>query len=75
MDGLRDRVLETVAAPDLLQAGDLGEILAVRWYASTPLTSKFLVTAYREVNPLDGFVVTAYLTRRPSDRRMTLWKR
>ena len=71
----RDRVLETVADPDLLLAGDLSEILAVRWYAQTPLTSKFLVVAYRETDPSDGFVLTAYLTSRPSQRRTTLWKR
>ena len=71
----RDRVLETAEDPDLLQAGDLAEILAVRWYAQTPLTGKFLVVAYRETDPTDGFVLTAYLTSRPSQRRTTLWKR
>jgi hypothetical protein len=72
---MRDQVLETMTDPDTVQAGDAGELLAIRWYAATPLTSKFLVAAYREVSPTDGFVVTAYLTRRPSERRTTLWKR
>ncbi len=71
----RDRVLETVAEPDLIQEGDFGELLAVRFYPQTPLTSKFLVVAYREVDPQDGFVLTAYLTSRPSARRAILWKR
>jgi hypothetical protein len=72
MATLRDQVLEAVADPDTLQAGDRGEILAVRWCPVTPLTSKFLIAAYREISPVDGFLVTAYLTRRPSDQRTRL---
>ena len=75
MDGQRERVLETVAEPDMIQQGDFGELLAVRFYPETPLTHKFLVVAYREVGSEDGFVLTAYLTRRPSARRVTIWKR
>lgn len=51
------------------------EVLAIRFYPETPLTSKFLVVAYRELGPEDGFILTAYLTGRPSDRRVVLWKR
>jgi hypothetical protein len=69
------RVLEVIADPDEIQAGDFEELLANRWYPITPLTSKFLVVAYREVNVTDGFVVTAYLASRLSGRRTTLWKR
>ena len=71
----RERVLEAVAEPDSIQQGDLGELLATHFYPDTPLTSKFLVVAYREVSAADGFVLTAYLTSRPSVRRATLWKR
>jgi hypothetical protein len=74
MDGQRERVLETVAEPDMIQQGDFGELLAVRFCPGTPLTSKFLVVAYREVSPEDGFVVTAYLTSRSSARRVVIWK-
>ena len=75
MDNQRERVLETLAEPDMIQQGDLGEVLAVRFYPETPLTRKFLVVAYREVSTEDGFVLTAYLTSRPSARRVTIWKR
>ena len=71
----RERVLETVTEPDMIQQGDFGELLAIRFYPETPLTSKHLVVAYREVGPEDGFVLTAYLTSRPSARRSTIWKR
>lgn len=75
MSSQRDRVLETVAEPESIQQGDFGELLAIRYYAVTPLTSKFLVVAYREASAEDGFIVTAYLTRQPSNRRIVLWKR
>ena len=75
MLGARDRVLETVAEPELLQEGDFGELLALHFYSETPLTNKFLVVAYKEAGPQDGFVVTAYYARRASERRKTIWKR
>ena len=75
MDDQRERVLETLVEPDMIQQGDFGELLAVRFYPETPLTSKFLVVAYREVSSEDGFILTAYLTRRPSVRRETIWKK
>jgi hypothetical protein len=75
MGGLREQVLETLAGPDMIQEGDFGELLAFKLYPGTPLGEKFLVVAYREVSSEDGFVLTAYLTRRPSIRRETVWKR
>jgi len=59
----------------MIQQGDFGELLAVRFYPDTSLTRKFLVVAYRELGPEDGFILTAYLTRQPSARRATIWKR
>jgi hypothetical protein len=75
MDSQQEILLETLAEPDMSQNGDFGELLAVRLYAETPLSEKVLVVAYREVSTQDGFILTAYLTRRPSSRRETLWKR
>jgi hypothetical protein len=64
-----------VAEPDLIQQRDSGELLAVRRFEETPLTAKFLVVPYREVSAEDGFVLTAYLTSRPSSSRSVVWKR
>jgi hypothetical protein len=50
-------------------------LLAIRFYGSTRLTSKYLVVAYREASSGDGFVLTGYLTSRPSSRRAVIWKR
>jgi len=71
----RERILETIAAPDMIQQGDYGELLAIRYYAKTPLTNKFFVVVYKEINSEDGFILTAYLTNRPSTRRRVIWKR
>jgi hypothetical protein len=71
----KDRVLETISEPDMIQQGDFTELLAARLYMQTPLTQKYLVVAYRENSIGDGFVVTAYLTRRPSTKRKILWRR
>lgn len=75
MDGQRERLLDAVADPDQIQSGDYGVLLASRLYSQTSLGEKHLVVAYREVGLEDGFVLTAYLSRRPSARREILWKR
>jgi len=71
----RERTLETVSEPELILEGDFGELLAVRFYTETPVTSKFLVVVYRENSPEDGFVLTAYFTSAFSSRRIAVWKR
>lgn len=75
MDDQRERILETLSEPDMIQRGDFGELLAIRFYPETPLTRKFLVVVYRELSPDEGFILTAYLTTRPSAGRVTIWKR
>ncbi|MFW6010575.1 MAG: hypothetical protein ACOC9H_01535 [Gemmatimonadota bacterium] len=75
MEGQRECIVETVTEPDLVQRGDAGELLAVRLYPETPLSKKHLVVPYREIHEMDGFVLTAYLTNRPSGRRETVWRR
>lgn len=75
MTSLRDWALATLAEPDMIQQGDDGALLAIRSWPELPLAGRFIVVAYRETGPEDGFIVTAYVTRRPSARRVTLWKR
>ncbi len=61
--------------PTEVLEGDFGEKLAVRFYRRTPLTSKYLVVAYKETEPAEGFVLTAYFARRLATWRRRLWKR
>jgi hypothetical protein len=75
METQRERVLETLVEPDMIQEGDFGTLLAARLYPETPLTRKYLVVVYRETSSEDGFVLIAYLASQLSARRGILWKR
>ena len=75
LNNQKERVLETLRDPTEVLKGDFGEKLAVRFYRQTPLTTKFLVVAYKEIGRGDGFVATAYFTRRVAPWRERLWTR
>jgi hypothetical protein len=68
--GLRLEVLETVAQPDRIVAGQHGALLAVRAVAP----GSWLVAVYRPISD-DGFIITAFLTHRSGflARRRQLW--
>lgn len=74
MSDKREITLDTLMEPDEVQQGDFGELLAIRSYPGMDL-GKFMVVVYRENTPDDGFVLTAYVTNRPSAKRKVLWKR
>jgi hypothetical protein len=68
--GYRLEVIETVANPARVYAGQAGELLAV----SEVETDKWLVVVYRELVQ-DGFVITAFFARRIAsvERRQKIW--
>ncbi len=70
----KDRIIKTIANPDIIQQGDYGELLAIKFFESTPLTEKYLVVIYKETSKEEGFVITAYFTRKPLERRSIIWK-
>lgn len=74
MESQRENVLETITEAELIQRGDFGELIAFRFYERSPLSSKYLAVVYKEVADSDGFVITAYYTNKPSDRRQVIWK-
>jgi hypothetical protein len=67
---LREQVLKAIADPARIIEGGSGELLAVHEVE----LGKYLVVVYRE-GVGDGFVITAFLTRRISflERRKQLW--
>lgn len=67
---LRSEVLDTVAQPERVVAGNAGELLAIREIE----IGKWLVVVCRELED-DGFVITAFLTRRirSLERRRQIW--
>jgi hypothetical protein len=70
LTGLRSEVLQTIAEPERIIAGRAGELLALRELEK----GKWLVVVYRELGD-DGFVITAFLTRRlrSFERRKQTW--
>lgn len=74
MENQKEKVLETLTSPDLIQQGDLDTLISGKFYPETPLTEKFLMVIYKEINERDGFVLTAYFTNKTSKRRKVLWR-
>ena len=73
MAGYYFEVLETVEQPEAIYQGRTGECLAVREVEK----DKCIVVVYREVSNKDGFIITAFLTKRKRqlERRPKLWPR
>lgn len=59
IEGLMPLVMDTIRTPDRVLAGHLEELMAIRQIQN----GNWLVVVYRELND-DGFVITAFLTRR-----------
>jgi hypothetical protein len=70
ISGMMDAVLQTVNEPQVIFAGNSGELLAVREIEA----GKYLVVPYKEQGN-DGFIITAFMTRRfhSLQRRAQLW--
>ena len=69
-----NEILQTINAPEVVQKGDAGSLLAIRSFHKTPVSeNKYLVVAYKEPSESDGFVLTAYYSSELK-RRMIIWK-
>ena len=58
--------------PEAIYAGKAGECIAVREMEK----DKYIVVIYRELGEEDGFVITAFLTRRRKklEKRRKIWE-
>ena len=65
-------VLETIKEPEIIYRGKNEELIAIK----TVEEGKFLVVVYKEIDKNDGFVITAFLTRKKKqlERREKLWE-
>jgi hypothetical protein len=68
MAGRLTDVLEVVESPDWITQGHRGALVAWKGYGR----SGFLCVHYRELSEEDGFIITAYLTRK-SRKERKLW--
>ena len=71
MAGYYFEVLEAVEQPEAIYAGKAGEDIAVKQIEK----GKYIVVVYKELGKEDGFVITAFLTRRMEQlaRRRKIW--
>jgi len=72
MAGYLYDVLETIQEPLAVFEGSAGELIAVREIEP----GKYLVAVYRETGKEDGFIITAFLTKRwkQFERRKKVWQ-
>ena len=72
MAGYYFEVLETVETLEAIYEGRTGECIAVRDVEK----GKYIVVIYRELSKEDGFIITAFLTRREKqfERRKKIWE-
>ena len=67
--GQVELIRKTLSSPDFVQEGGKGAVLAIRKFKKTPISGdKYCTVVYKSSEP-EGFMITAYFTRRPSFRR------
>ena len=73
MAGFYNEVIDTIAIPQSVYEGTSNEYIAIKKTENDP--EKYFVVVYRELNDIDGFVITAFLTKRKSqiERRKKIW--
>ena len=65
-------ILNTIANPERIVCGNEGSLMAVQTWMEE---NKFIVVVYKEIDNRDGFVITAFPTRRLSsiNKRRQVW--
>ncbi len=71
MAGYYFDVLETIEEPEAIYEGKAEELFAIKEIEP----GKYLVVIYKEMSKEDGFIITAFLTRKIKkiERRTKLW--
>ena len=66
-------ILSTIEEPDVIYQGDQSARIGVK---ELPNTNKVVAVIYKETNNTDGFVITAYLTKKMQtfQTKKIIWK-
>lgn len=66
-------ILQAIAEPQTVYDGDENELIAVRPVAGL---NKFIVVVYRQIKPDDGFVITAFVTKKLNylSKKKVVWQ-
>jgi len=67
--GYYDEVLKCVESPEAILAGHHGSLIAMKNFGR----NRFLLVVYREFSPDDGFIITAYFSRKINRKRI-IWR-
>jgi len=70
LEGRRDDVLDVVESPDWVTRGYRGSLVAWKGYGKRG----YLTVIYKELDGSDGFVITAFFTRKPK-KKGKVWPR
>jgi hypothetical protein len=62
--GREDEVLAVIRRPDWVTRGYRGSLVAWKGYGR----KRYLAVVYKELGPNDGFIITAFFTRKPKKR-------
>jgi len=64
MNGNILELIKTIEDPETITKGVSDELRCIRFFPNTHLGPKYLMVAYKELSPNDGFIITAYKTSR-----------
>jgi len=67
--GKFQEVLGAISSPTIVQQGDFDTLLAVK-----KENDKYLIVVYREISRIDGFIITAYYSKRLRWQRRVIWR-
>jgi hypothetical protein len=75
MQGNILELIKTIEDPDTITKGVFDELRSIRFFPNTHLGPKYLMVAYKELSPDDGFIITAYKTSnsRKLAKRDIIW--
>lgn len=67
-------ILETIEQSETIYEGKSGEFIAIKEFDKT--SPKFVVVIYKEIDKIDGFIITAFISKRRQEfnKKKVIWK-
>lgn len=67
-------ILETIEKPEIIYEGRSSELIAIKEFQK--ISPKFVVVIYKELSGNDGFVITAFVSKRKQEfnKKKVVWK-
>lgn len=69
-----NQILSTIHLPDAVYEGNELGLIAEKFFIE--LNNKFVIVVYKEISETDGFIITAFLSKKSVGlKKKLLWKR